>query len=119
MSLKTYHNITIEEINEILRADKGWLTKFEPGTKEIIKEFPLSESPHIVIRVCTGILPSGKSRGCGKDAIRVYALDTNSGKGYIKTKRVYRIGTWSKNLHRVVVDCFYQALGRRDRELFC
>ena len=85
------------------------------GTKEYVFAFPLSNSPHIEIRVCSGITFDGRSRGRGKDAIRVFALDTKAGRGYIKTKRVYRIQTWKKNLVAAVSNCFNDAKERRDR----
>ena len=116
MSLKNFTNVSLEDIKQILDCQKGWVMVTEPNTKEYIFQFPLSKSPHIVIRVCSGITFSGNSRGCGKDAIRVFAFDTFNKKGYIRTKRVYRIGSWAKNLHRAVVDCFYRALDRREKE---
>ena len=116
MSLKNFTNVTLKDIREVLTAEKGWnLDMLEAGTKEYVFQFPLSSSPHIVIRVCSGITFGGNSRGCGKDAIRVYALDTRAGRGYIKTSRVYRIGTWKKNLVKAVTNCFQDAKARRDR----
>lgn len=114
MSDKTYQTVTLEDIKSVLQADKGWRIVEDPKSREYIFEFPLTASPWIVIRVASSITANGISRGCGKDAIRVFAVDTSKGKGYIKTKRVYRIGTWAKNLHRVTLDCFYQAKCRRD-----
>ena len=116
MSDKTYRNVTIDQIKNVLRADNGWNVVISDGyTKEFVFEFPLTTSPHIVIRVCSGILANGQSRGRGKDAIRVFALDTKNKCGYIKTKRVYRIGTWEKNLKKAVTNCFNDAKNRRDR----
>jgi len=115
MSNKTYCNVTLEDIQSVLRADKGWQIQTEPRSKEYFFAFPLSASPHIQIRVASGITMNGFSRGCGKDAIRVFAVDTNANKGYIGTKRVYRIGTWEKNLKLAVMNCFEAAKNRRDR----
>jgi hypothetical protein len=111
---KTYQTVTLEDIKSVLQADKGWKIVEDPKSKEFIFEFPLSASPWIVVRVASSIVSSGVSRGCGKDAIRVFAVDLKNNRGYIKTKRVYRIGTWAKNLHNAVLDCFYNAKCRRD-----
>ena len=116
MSLKTYHNVSLNELKAVLTEDKGWSLVVEPGiTKEYVFNFPLTSSPWIVVRVCSGITADGNSRGCGKDAIRVFALDTKANKGYIKTKRVYRIQTWESNLRKAVTNCFEMAKERRDR----
>jgi len=115
MGLKNYHNVTMDELREVLTAEKGWDLDMTPGTKEYLFQFELTNSPHIVIRVMSGITYGGNSRGCGKDAIRVFAFDTKNCKGYIKTKRVYRIGSWEKNLRAAVLNCFNQAKERRDR----
>ena len=116
MSMKTFTNVTLEDIENVLRADKGWSVVVEPGTREIVFEFPLTTSPHIVIRVCSGIMPiSNNSRGCGKDAIRIFAINKHTGKGWISTKRINRIGTWEKNLRKAITNCFNEAKNRRDR----
>lgn len=115
MSLKQYCPVTLEQMRKVLIHDKGWNLDMIEGTKEYVFTFPLSTSPHIEVRVCSGITFDGRSRGCGKDAIRVFALDTKAGRGYIKTKRVYRIQTWEANLRKAVLNCFNQAVERRNR----
>lgn len=116
MSNKTFCNVTLQDMKKVLKADKGWTITNEPNSKEYIFQFPLTNTPHIIIRVCSGITSDGNSRGCGKDAIRIYAVDIKNHKGYIKTKRVYRIGTWKKNLTKSVMTCFKQAKARRNKE---
>jgi len=115
MGLKNYHNVTMDELREVLKEEKGWFRHIPEGSKEYAFDFKLSNARHIVIRVCSGITMTGYSRGRGKDAIRVFALDTKANKGYIKTKRVYRIQTWKTNLEKAVWNCFNQAKERRDR----
>ena len=115
MSNKEFCNVTIEEMQSVLRAEKGWSIELEPGSREYFFQFPLTKTPHLVIKVATGITKNGNSRGCGKDAIRVFAVDTKNSIGYIKTKRVYRIGTWRNNLEKAVMDCFSKAKERRDK----
>jgi hypothetical protein len=116
MSNKTYRNVSLIEMQSVLCADKGWQIKTEHNSREYLFEFPLSTSPNIIIRVCSGIIENGNSRDCGKDAIRVFAYDIENKKGWIKTKRVYRIGTWEKNLRNAVTKCFEAAKARRDRK---
>lgn len=113
MSNKTYQTVTISELQNVLKAEKGWQCRTEPRSREYFFAFPLSTSPWIEIRVASSIVENGLSRGCGKDAIRVFAVDTKANKGYISTKRVYRIGTWEKNLVKAVTNCFEAAKARR------
>jgi len=114
MSNKTYQTVTLDDLRSVLREDKGWKMLTEARSREYFFAFPLSASPHIEVRVASSITEDGFSRGCGKDAIRVFAVDTKANKGYISTKRVYRIGTWEKNLRLAVTNCFEKAKARRD-----
>lgn len=50
-----------------------------------------------IIRVYSSI-EKGRARDCGEDAIRVAVLDSRSGNGVMKNKRVHRIQTWKSNL---------------------
>jgi hypothetical protein len=113
MSNKTYCQIELKEMQEILNADKGWRLAVEPRSREYFFEFPLKTSPWIVIKVASSITADGLSRNCGEDAIRVFAVDENKKKGFISTKRVNRIGTWRKNLKASVMECFENARIRR------
>jgi hypothetical protein len=115
MSNKHYAVVTLNEMKEELKSEKGWRLKTEPNSREFIFEFPLSTTPHIIVRVCSSIVENELSRKCGKDAIRVFAYDIKNGKGWIKTRRVNRIGTWRKNLKAAVMDVFCQAKARRAR----
>lgn len=116
--MSKYTPISIPEMEAVLKADKGWEKKVEPNSKEYIFEFPLSCSPHIIIRVCSSIkIDGGMSRDCGKDAIRVFAYDIVSKRGWIKTKRVYRVGGWKDNLRKTTMDVFKQAKARRDKQI--
>jgi len=114
MSNKTFYNVSLEEMKSVLRSEKGWMIQTEPRSREYFFAFPLSSSPHIQVRVASGITTNGQSRGCGKDAIRVFAVDTKMNKGYISTKRIYRLPTWEKNLRTAVMNCFEQAKVRRE-----
>jgi len=112
----SYYNVSLTEMKTLLLAEKGWSLVANDQSREYIFSFPLSNSPNIQVRVCSGITANGHSRGCGKDAIRVFAVNTATDKGYISTKRVYRLDTWEKNLKAAVTNCFLAAKARRDRE---
>jgi hypothetical protein len=114
MSNKTFYNVSLEEMKSVLQAEKGWQLQNEPRSREYFFAFPMSNSPHIQIRVASGITANGQSRGCGKDAIRVFAVDTKANKGYISTKRIYRLPTWSTNLRNAIMNCFEQVRARRE-----
>ena len=116
MEKKHFVTISLDEMKDVLCVEKGWEVITEPNSREYYFDFHLTRSPWIVIRVASSITENGIGRGCGKDAIRVYAVDTKNKKGYIKTKRVYRIVTWKQNLQKAVLECFNNAKERRDRE---
>lgn len=105
--MSNYRNISIQEMREFLKPDKGWKeTQSDGNVKETVFQFPLKRCPSILVRVYSGIkTDSGESRGCGKDAIRVCAVRFQNGKGagWIKTKRVHRVAGWQKNLKNRVV----------------
>jgi hypothetical protein len=117
MNNRLYYNVSLEEMQSVLTKEKGWTISITPKSREYFFEFPLSNSPHIKIMVASGITLNGDSRGRGKDAIRVYAVDTLNKQGYIRTKRVNRIQTWEKNLRNAVNDTFRQAIKRRNKTL--
>jgi len=51
MSNKTFYNVSLEEMKSVLRSEKGWMLQTEPRSREYFFAFPLSNSPHIQIRV--------------------------------------------------------------------
>lgn len=117
ISDKNYKMVTLEQIQEVLRPEKNWFLRTEHWSNEYFLDFHIRKAPQIRIRVATSVLTdSNTSRGRGRDAIRVYAFDAKNNRGYIGTKRVYRIGTWRKNLEKAVWDCFKKANERLERE---
>lgn len=108
MSNRTYHNVTIEEIQALLQP-QGFVrvdvSKFDPTnrTREIVFGKRVDQDGHILtLRVYTGIEPDGNSRGVGEDAMRVALWMRRSSDGKPTelggSKRVNRIQTWEKNL---------------------
>lgn len=113
----TYNQPTKEEFDELLSV-KGWQCQTMNRTGEYKYVFPLSSSPHIEIQVYSSVSSKDDAgRGCGKDAIRVCAVDTLANRGYIKSGRVNRTTNWKDNLKAKIELVFTQAQERRNREL--
>ena len=114
--MSKYTVIKLSEIMEVLDATKGWkIVDVDANTKEYIFEFPLTSRPHIVVRVCSSIhKESNASRKVGKDAIRVFAVNNKTGKGWISTTRVYRVEGWRDNLKKTVMKVFTEAKNRKE-----
>ncbi len=113
--MSRYQNITAAEMRDFLKVSKGWKeVGFDlSGTKEIVFEYPLKKYPFLVIKVCSGIkVGDEQSRDCGKDAIRVFAINTNTNKGWISTKRTYRTTGWKENLQTNILGCINEAENR-------
>lgn len=88
-----------------LKEEKGWtIAPFDlSGTKEIIYHYKLKKYPFLVVHVCTGIKQDDEqSRAVGKDAIRCFAVNSNTKRGWISTSRVYRTTGWKNNLFNKV-----------------
>jgi hypothetical protein len=110
MRANSYKQVTEEEIRECL----GKWTQVQPeGTRELCFEFPLRDG--VVLRCMTSV-SAGVARKKGGDAIRVFALDTKRGKGYISTKRVYRTQRWSDNLRKAGLAVFTEAKARLQQQ---
>lgn len=104
-----YTEITEAEVME--HFHKWNVVPADSRTKELVLSFPIKDG--VEVRVMTSIkLSSGSARKVGKDAIRVFALDTNRGKGYISTRRVYRVQNWRENVKMAVMDILGQAKSR-------
>jgi hypothetical protein len=109
-----YTNITSEEMRDFLKLEKGWRESVEG--KEIGFTYCLSKYPFIQIKVLSGIkMGDGNSRDVGRDAIRVFAFNSNTKAGWISTQRCYRVEGWKSNLRRVVEDVINQAKARCEK----
>ncbi len=116
----TYVNISAEEMRDQLKIEKGWKETIGDGyTREIIFEYPLRDYPFIIVKVCTGIRKdSQQSRAVGQDAIRIFAVNKNTNRGWISTVRTYRTTNWRDNLKERVIETIQAAKKRcRDYEL--
>jgi hypothetical protein len=109
--MANFYNISINEMRDFLKPEKGWSETIEG--KEIAFIYPLKQNNFIQIIVFTGILVnSGFSRGVGKDAIRVSAVDMKNHRGWIKGTRVHRVMGWKDNLKNRVLKVIEQAKAR-------
>ena len=110
-----YTKITKEEMDEKLRAEKGWM--LTQSGNEYVYDFNLARIP-VVIKVASSIrMDDNKARNKGSDAIRVFAVEKDSLdkegykvlRGLIKSKRVYRVTGWKGNLEKAVIDVMNRA----------
>ena len=108
--------VTLDEMKDHLKASKGWILKESPKSHEYYFAFPIRLNPDIEVHVQSTITRSGVSRGRGKDAIRVYAVDVKNERGYIRTRKVLRVQNWRDNLEDAIMDIFTQAWDRVTRE---
>lgn len=109
--MSTYYPISADEMRNHLKIEKGWYERVEG--KEIVFVLKLERNPHIEIKVFSGILAGNEqSRNCGKDAIRVCAVNTKEKIGWIKSARVYRVMGWKENLKERVVQVISDAKKR-------
>jgi len=99
-----YTAITIQEMEDFLKTDKGWV-QHTPLGQEI--HFDFHKGPY-TIRVFSSIPSGGVSRECGKDAIRVIITTVVDGedKGIKKFPRVTRQANWRKYLKLRVMEAF-------------
>lgn len=101
---KTYVPITELEMDSLLKPDKGWQKELTPTTKEIVYFYDMKNC-NIRVKVYSSIKKeTGNSRGCGKDAIRVCAINTNTNNGAYKSKRVNRIPGWEDRTKSRVIE---------------
>lgn len=99
--MSTYIKITEQEMDDHLKSSKGWVK--ETCGYEYVYSFRVPSVPFVVIKVMSSInIGTGEGRNKGSDAIRVFAVRTDSkGKvvcGYIKKQRVNRTTNWRTNL---------------------
>ena len=83
----------------------------EGHTKELGYQYHLRDGVYVVVMTSLH-LASGVGRKVGKDAIRVFAVDRKNNKGYISTRRVYRVEGWKENLKTAYADIAGQAKNR-------
>lgn len=107
-----YVNIKIEQVRELLKAEKGWVETVESG-KEHVFTYTLKKSPNVVIKVWSSVHDMqtmtlgdycAASAKRGGDSIKVCAVDTVANKGLRKTPRIHRSGDWQKRIKDRVIE---------------
>lgn len=100
--------ITLSEMNEFLRAERGWkLAEIKFHCEEHVYDWsPFADRPWVVVRVYSSVdKHTGVSRKVGGDAIRVCAVNTASDRGLLHSVRVHRVENWRENLRARVIEC--------------
>lgn len=112
--MSNYYNVKLEEIQDLLKAEKGWRTeKNNPSIKEVVFCYQLKNHPEITIKVYSGItLESGASRTVGQDAFRICAVNTKLNRGWIKSLRCYRVIGWRANLQTKIMQVIAESKAR-------
>jgi hypothetical protein len=98
----TYVIVTELEFDTLLKADKGWEKKIEGG--EYVYCYTPKKNPDVVVKVFSSVTPSGVSRKCGGDAIRICAVNTKTNRGILKTGRVNRTAGWDERAKEKVIE---------------
>jgi len=106
----TYTQIYKESLDMFFKPEKGWKLKKLPGTYEYVADWELPEANYVVIRVMTSVnISTNASRKVGKDAIRIFALNTLNNKGWSESIKVNRTTNWQKNLIKAFTKVLEQA----------
>lgn len=113
-----YKNVTQTEMEAFL-TPQGFKPVAVAGTTELVYGKRVDrDNLQLTLRVYTGITPSGCSRGCGKDAMRVTVF-WRKPDGVVKmvggSKRVHRVEGWRNNLQNRL-DAWVELLGPRCSE---
>jgi hypothetical protein len=99
-----FYNISKKEMHAFL-SHKGFVPVQVEGTVELVYEKTVRHQDNdVIIHVLTGINPSGESRGCGQDAIRIKLHVKYDGKLCLvgRVQKVKRIESWRKNLGKAL-----------------
>jgi hypothetical protein len=107
----TYITILESEFDEIFQPEKKWVKEFSGHTKEIVYVKRFISKPNVVVKVYSSIHTNdGISRGCGKDSIKVCAVNTKTNRGVIKSNRINRVPGWEDRLKKKVTDVWNQVI---------
>lgn len=97
--MSNYTQITLQEMDEALSRDLGWVRDVIPlgNSREWVYSFSHERLQDVVIKVWSSIqIGNGQARRSGADAIRVCAVRHE--RGYIRSRRVNRVTGWRNNL---------------------
>ncbi len=83
------HNITLEQMKNFLRADKGW--ELEPFANEWLFQYRIKSLPCVIIKVATGIsVDENEKINKNSENIRVFAVVEMDIALYTNGKKKYR-----------------------------
>jgi len=106
-----YVTILETEFDNIFRPDRNWEKEYSGNANEIVYTKRFKKKPNVVIKVYSSIhKDNGISRGCGKDAIRVCAVNTVTNRGVRKSSRINRVPGWETRLTKKVTDMWNDIL---------
>lgn len=104
--MSTYVSISREEMDDVLKADKGWTVNGDVQAREVVYDFVI---PSIgkTVRVYSSVTrDGGRSRGVGRDAIRICVPKL------VKSVRVNRVPGWQQRLREAVINVIQIAVQR-------
>ena len=109
----SYVEISLEEMDEVLSEEKGWERGNGNGrAREFIYEWSYDAHPVKIVVFSSIHVVTHVSRGCGRDAIRVCAVNYETKKGILKSTRIKRTPGWDVRLRDAVVDVLNRAVLR-------
>lgn len=94
----TYTPITLEQMEAVLHADKGWAVQSDltwgngSPVKEYVFDWPLGETGYSLRVYSSVLIATEVTRASGTDAIRVCVP------GLLKSKKIYRTQGWRDRL---------------------
>ncbi len=103
--MTSFHNITKTEMESLL-VPQDFKIMVLPNTTELVYGKIIKKNGHkISLRVYTAINPSGESRECGADAVRIipYVMYDKHPLPVCKSQTIRRIQTWAKNLQKGIL----------------
>ena len=107
----SYVTILESEFDAIFLPERNWVKEYNGHAKEIIYTKRFITKPNVIVKVYSSIHKNdGVSRGCGKDSIKVCAVNTVTDKGLIKTKRIHRTLNWQPRLIARVESVWFKVL---------
>ena len=109
MNDSKYCTILESEFDAIFKPEKGWKKDVSGMAQEFVYLKTLQTKPWLTIKVYSSIhKDDGISRKCGKDAIRVCAINTMTNRGVIKSRRINRVPKWENRLMERVMEIWNQ-----------
>lgn len=107
----SYVTILESEFDAIFLPERNWVKEYNGHAKEIIYTKRFITKPNVIVKVYSSIHKNdGVSRGCGKDAIRVCAVNTKTDRGVVKSNRINRVPGWDGRLKAKVTDVWNTVL---------